>query len=165
MKSAAQLGVISLIAALGGLGHWLADGRPSGIPEKDFAENLVTGELPRLKEGEVRLADVENLEGILWVDARRKDRWEQDGLKGSISITSLSDEDLVTQLARYENELFGASTLVIYCDDLNCALSHELAERLKRDFEGLVPADIRVLQGGHVALRAAGKVRSSTPGP
>ena len=61
--------------------------------------------------------------------------------------------------------LFGARLMVIYCDDLNCALSHELAERLKHEFEGLVPEDIRVLQGGHVALRAAGRITNSNPEP
>lgn len=165
MKSSAQLGLITAVAMIGGLCHWLVDGRPSGVPEDEFRAIAARGELPPLKEGEVRLESLEGEEGVLWVDARAKDRWEHDGLAGSISVTSLSDEDLVTQLARYENELFGARLMVIYCDDLNCALSHELAERLRHEFEGLVPGDIRVLQGGHVALRAAGKIRSSNPAP
>jgi len=167
MKSSAQLAVITGLAVAAGLVHWLYDGRPSGVMEKDFAEKALAGELPPLREGEVRLEDLEGQagEGVLWVDARRADRWKRDGLEGSISITSLSEEDLVTQLARYENELFGARMMVIYCDDLNCSLSHELATRLKREFEGLVPSDVRVLQGGHVALRAAGLIKSSNPGP
>ena len=165
MKSSAQLGLITAVAMLGGLCHWLVDGRPSGVPEDDFAETAARGDLPPLKEGEVRLDGLEGREGVLWVDARRRDRWERDGLPGSISVTSLSDEDLVTQLSKYENELFGARVMVIYCDDLNCALSHELAERLKREFEGLVPDEVLVLQGGHVALRAAGMIKNSSPEP
>lgn len=163
MKSSVQLVLIVSLAGVAGLGHWFADGRPSGMPAKDFAENTKLGELPPLKEGEIRLEDLQGEagEGVLWVDARRMDRWKRDGLPGSISITSLSDEDLVTQLARYENELFGARMMVIYCDDLNCALSHELASRLQREFEGVVPSEIRILQGGHVALSAAGLIKSS----
>ena len=167
MKSSAQLAVIVGVAVVAGFGHWMVDGRPSGLPEKEFKDSLELGELPPLRDGEVRLEDLQGAqgEGILWVDARRVDRWKRDGLPGSISITSLSEEDLVTQLARHENELFGARMMVIYCDDLNCSLSHELAERLRREFEGLVPSDVRILQGGHVALRAAGLIKNSSPGP
>lgn len=167
MKSSAQLALITGLAVAVGVGHWLVDGRPSGLPEEDFLKTAKLGELPPLQEGEVRLESVQGEagEGVLWVDARRIDRWKRDGLPGSISITSLSDEDLVTQLARYENELFGARSMVIYCDDLNCSLSHELAERLRREFKGLVPDNVRVLQGGHVALRAAGLIKNSSPEP
>lgn len=167
MKSSIQLALIVGLAGVAGLGHWMADGRPSGMPTLEFAEKTKLGELPPLKEGEIRLEDLqgEAAEGVLWVDARRADRWKRDGLPGSISITSLSDEDLVTQLARYENELFGARMLVIYCDDLDCALSHELATRLKLEYEGVVPSEIRILQGGHVALSAAGLIKNSSSGP
>jgi hypothetical protein len=165
MKSSAELAIITAFAAVAALGHWFVDGRPSGMPEDDFMAAAEQGDLPPLKQGEVRLADVADIEGVLWVDARRRDRWERDGLPGSINLTNLSDEDLVTQLARYENELFGASMMVIYCDDLNCSLSHDLAKQLKTGFSGLVPDDIRVLQGGHVALRAAGRITNSSPEP
>ncbi|MGE9269293.1 MAG: rhodanese-like domain-containing protein, partial [Verrucomicrobiales bacterium] len=142
MKSSAQMGVIVGMAMGVGCVHWMLDGQPSGAsPAVQFRQDVESGMLPALKEGEVRLSDLEGElgEGILWVDARRKERWEENGLPGAINVTTLSDEDLVTQLARYENELFGARRMVIYCDDLNCGLSHELAERLRRDFAGLVP--------------------------
>ncbi len=68
MKSSTQLALITALALTGGLCHWLIDGRPSGNPEQEHAKAAERGELPPLKEGEVRLEDLEKVEGLLWVD-------------------------------------------------------------------------------------------------
>lgn len=161
MKSAAQLGLITAIAVVGGLGNWLVDGRPSGIPERDFSPAPES----ELRDSEVTLRqlDAAGDDGVLWIDARPREDWKSDGLPGSLSITALADEPLSVQIERHAGELLDARMLVIYCDGPGCALSHELAERLRADYAALLPEDIRVLHGGHVALRAAGRLTDSSP--
>ncbi len=144
------------ISAILGLGTWLVDGRPSGDPAIEAARTP-------LKPGEIRLEDLQELEGVVWVDARRAGEWRRDGLPGSIHLTTLSDTDLGTQLAENQEALFTADRLVIYCGDLNCGLSHDLAERLRTDYADLIGGEILVLHGGLVALREAGMLKGSNP--
>ncbi|BCX47305.1 hypothetical protein HAHE_12130 [Haloferula helveola] len=156
MKSSVEVALIAGFAILAGTGTWFASGRPSGEPVTELAQTP-------LKEGEVRLQTLleEGTTGVLWVDARRKDAWQKDGLEGSIHVTTLSDEDLGMQIVRHENAFFGAAKVVIYCDDLHCSLSHDLAERMKAEYSALVAGEILVLQGGMTALREAGMIKDS----
>ncbi len=157
MKSSLEVAVIGLAAVAASLGTWMAGGRPSGLPEAELAETA-------LRPGEVRLSTLreQGLEGILWVDARKESAWMEDGLEGSIHLTIQSDESLGAQVERHFEKLAVAKRVVVYCDDLHCSLSHDLAKALG-DME-LVPGEILVLQGGMTALRQAGMITDSSPG-
>lgn len=156
MRVTHQMAILLGVAALASGGHWLAEGRPSGIPAVELES------IP-LKEGEIQLSTLqqEGLEGVLFIDARRNDEWQRDGLEGSINITSLSDEDLVGQLAPHFEALTTARRIVVYCGDIHCGLSHELADRLKADFSDMLGGELSVLHGGMTALEVAGLVRAT----
>lgn len=156
MKSVSEFGILLAVAGLAAGGNWLADGRPSGMPP-------TMSEVP-VREGSVILEDVlrDGLEGVVWVDARRESEWRADGMAGSIHITTLSDTDLAEQIAGHGDVLFAARRVVIYCGDVNCGLSHELAVRMK---EYLAGVEVVVLHGGMEALRAGGLIKSPSPGP
>lgn len=157
MKSSIEVAVIGVVAVAASLGTWMAGGSPSGMPEKELAA-------APLRPGEVRLATLVEggLDGILWVDARKESAWKSDGLEGSIHLTILSDEPLMAQVERHLDALADAGRVVVYCDDLHCSLSHDLAGGLREI--GIVPGEILVLQGGMTALRQGGLVKGSSPG-
>ena len=155
MKSAAQLGLITAIAAVGGLGNWLADGRPSGIPADDYTPPKSAN----LGPNEVTLSQVENEDGVLWIDARHPDLWSDNGLPESISISLSSPTPLGAQIEKHATALYEAKMLVIYCDSATCHASYLLAERLRNDYSGLVPEKIVTLHGGFTALQAAGRLK------
>ena len=151
MKTSTQMAAILGVACLASGIHWLAQGRPSGDPLREIDR------IP-LREGEIEAAELLAMDPgrVLVIDARRADEWSRDGVEGSISITMLSDEDLVGQLSRHADALFGAGLIAIYCGDVHCAMSHELAARLKRDYAPLLGGELRVVHGGLPALKAAG---------
>ena len=161
MKSVAELGLIAGVAVVAGFGNWLASGRPSGDPVLEL-------EKVPLKEGEILLAQAlkEGGQGVVWIDARPVEAWRGERMQGSINITMQSDEALIDQLARHAEVLFGASRVIVYCDDVHCSVSHDLSKQLKgADFSNFVAGEVLVLHGGMTALRAAGLVTSSSPGP
>lgn len=157
MKSSIEVVIIGLVAVAASFGIWMAGGRPSGMPEQELAS-------APLRPGEVQLATLVEggLDGILWVDARKESAWTSDGLKGSIHLTILSDDPLMAQVEEHLEELSDAGRVVVYCDDLHCSLSHDLANALREI--GIVPGEILVLQGGMTALRQGGLVTGSSPG-
>lgn len=157
MKSSIEVALIGAAAVAAGVATWMADGQPSGSPAQALLE-------APLRPGEVRLETLraEGLDGILWVDARKEPAWREDGLAGSIHLTIQSDEPLDAQVERHFEVLAQARRVVVYCDDLHCSLSHDLAKALGA--QGIVSGEIRVLQGGMTALRAAGMVKDSSPG-
>lgn len=147
------MGLIVGIAVVASAGAWLVDGRPSDDPEKEMAR-------VELRDGEISLEQLaeHGEQGVLWADARREDEWKADGLVGSIHVTTLSDENVGDQLIRYQDEIAKVQMMVIYCADVNCGMSHELAEIIKSDYAGLAPEEVWVLHGGLTALRVAGRV-------
>lgn len=157
MKSSIEVAIIGVVAVAASFGTWMVGGRPSGMPEKELATTP-------LRPGEVQLATLveQGLDGILWVDARKESAWKGDGIKGSIHLTILSDDPLMAQVERHMEALAGAERVVVYCDDLHCSLSHDLAKGLRE--VGIVGGEILVLQGGMTALRQGGLVTDSSPG-
>ncbi|MEP4078277.1 rhodanese-like domain-containing protein [Haloferula sp.] len=160
MKSVVELGLIAGVAVVAGLGNWLVGGKPSGDPVLELEQ------IP-LKEGEVYLSEALewDKEGVVWVDARPAEKWREETMAGSINITMQSDEDLGAQIANHVDAILGASRVIVFCDDVHCSVSHDLREQLKGEYRDLVAGEIFVLHGGMTALRAAGKVTSSSPSP
>jgi rhodanese-related sulfurtransferase len=146
MKSSVEVAVLLVVAVGASVATWAAGGRPSGRPEVELAK-------APLRPGEVRLEQLrqEGFDDILWVDAREREAWQRDGVVGSIHLSVQSPESLELQIERHLEALATASRVVVYCNDLHCALSHQLAEALRG--MGLIPGRIEVLKGGMVALR------------
>ena len=92
----------------------------------------------------------------IWVDARRRADWEKDGILGSILLTTADGENF-DQLLEDAFPLLAEKQkrVVVYCSDLGCGTSKEIAKRL-RDYQ-LVP-EVRALHGGWKALDQAGLI-------
>lgn len=160
MKSVSELGVITGISVLAGLGNWVAGGKVSPDPVVELDQ------VP-LKDGEIRLEDAmaDGGEGVVWIDARPEAVWKKESKPGAINITMLSDEPLGDQIARHQDQLFGARRIIVFCDDVHCSVSHDLGERLKTEFRDFLGGEILILHGGMTALRGSGLVTNSNPGP
>jgi rhodanese-related sulfurtransferase len=89
---------------------------------------------------------------VIWVDARRKEDWEQDGIKGSVHITNIASENFDQLMEDAFPQLAQGKRVVVYCDDVGCGTSLEVAKRI-REFQ-LVP-DVKALYGGWKALKKA----------
>lgn len=154
-----ELGLLGGVAVFAGIGHWLVGGKPSGHPA------VAMQEVP-LKEGEIELQDVQSgpQEGLVWIDARPEAKWREDGLPEALSITLQSELEVGEQLIIHQDVLSGASRVVIYCDDVFCSSSHDLAKQLRGEYRDFLSGEILVLHGGIVALREAGLARNSSPG-
>jgi len=150
MTSSSEMAVVVGVALLAALVHGLV-GDPSTTPPPVEAGAVAPGE--------VRLEAIAADEsGTVWVDARRPSEWRRERVDGALSISLLSEEPLEVQLARHGEALAAARRVVIYCDGPGCRLSHDLAERLRGEFAGLVGGEIVVLAGGAEALREAGRL-------
>jgi rhodanese-related sulfurtransferase len=156
MSTGLQALVISVVALLGSLAVWAIKGAPV-----------------RLTDDEVRLTTViEDWGGeVLWVDARKRDEWQRNGLEGSVLINLDADENLDSLIAEALPRLAVAKRVVIYCGDAGCGTSHEVSRQLcshdigvKGDRTKTEPTgdlEIYVLHGGWEALAKAGLVRVS----
>ncbi len=92
----------------------------------------------------------------IWIDARRREDWQRDGLPGSILLTTASGESFDALLEEaFPRLATEQKRVVVYCSDQGCGTSKEIAKRL-RDYQ-LVP-EVRALHGGWKALSEAGMV-------
>ena len=112
-----------------------------------------------LKPGEICLETVlkDWRADVVWIDARRRVDWENDGMNGSLLITTADGESFDKLLEQAFPRLSEGKNVVVYCSDVGCGTSLEIAKRI-RDFQ-LVP-DVKALHGGWKALQQAGLVDS-----
>ena len=95
---------------------------------------------------------------VIWVDARRRSDWEKDGVPGSLFITNAKEENFDELLALSAEKLSVGKTVVVYCTDVGCGTSLEVAKRI-RDFQ-LAP-EVHALHGGWKALEQAGLTKKA----
>ncbi len=153
-KSFLQLtGIVLVSAALAGLHAWFSPMKYSRVdcdPEQISAE-------------EICLSTVINdwHSDCLWVDARRRQDWQRDGLPGSLFLTTADGESFDALLEEAVPRLASEQKrVVVYCSDQGCGTSKEIAKRL-RDYQ-LVP-EVRALHGGWKALADAGMISKKKP--
>lgn len=80
-------------------------------------------------------------EGILWIDARSKEKFEQKHIPGAMWVSAKDWEAVLAQLF----EVFQpGQTIVVYCNK-GCAESRGLAERLR---QALAQENVYYLEGG-----------------
>ena len=107
---------------------------------------------PSLKEGEVRLTQARDWgDSVIWVDARPDEQFQRDHIPLALQLNEDRwDELLPPLLEKWSPD----KRIVVYCSTLSCALSHEVAKRLKEQ-AGL--PNVYVLNGGWEAWVEASK--------
>jgi rhodanese-related sulfurtransferase len=107
---------------------------------------------PSLREGEVRLTQARDWgDSVIWVDARPDEQFQRDHIPLAIQLNEDRwDELLPGLLEKWSPD----KRVVVYCSTLSCALSHEVAKRLKEQ-AGL--PNVYVLNGGWEAWVEASK--------
>lgn len=145
------MNAVAQFVAVGGLSlaaagvTWLAKGRPS-VPEP----KVVECDSSLLKDDEICLADVP--QDVLWIDARPRSEWEENGLDDSVLWNLDPKEDNQALEAGAAASIFesGASLVVVYCGSEACGTSKIIADRVRT--LNLGPS-VKILYGGWDALR------------
>lgn len=105
-----------------------------------------------LAEGvrEITVAEADTLTGrtpALWIDARPAARFEAGHIPGALL---LNEDDWDGQLGPFLAAWKPGMPVIVYCDNLDCHSSRQVARRLRSELE---TADVRVLQGGWTRWR------------
>jgi rhodanese-related sulfurtransferase len=111
---------------------------------------------------EVCLQEIPADAAVLWVDARPRAEWEQNGLSGSVLWNLDPSEDMTVFEAETAMRIMETPRVIVYCGDENCGVSRQVAERIRALGLG---AEVSVLHGGWRALAEAGRVKGSSRNP
>jgi rhodanese-related sulfurtransferase len=114
-----------------------------GIGQAIYYRHQLSWQTAPLLPDEVKLAQVEEWgDAVLWVDARPNEQFAQKHVPGAVLLNEDHWQELLPpMLAAWSPE----KKTVVYCSTQSCALSHEVARRLKNE-AGL--KDVFVLHGG-----------------
>ncbi len=145
MNSLTQLSVVIGLSVAAAGATWLANGRPLASEPK-----IVRCDRSLLKEGEICLKDVP--ENVLWIDARSREEWTENGLSGSVLWNLDPGENAQEMEAAAMTEIFGtkAPIIIVYCSSEACGTSRIIADRISA--LGLGPP-VKILHGGWDAVR------------
>jgi rhodanese-related sulfurtransferase len=103
----------------------------------------------RLAPGEEKLETVLTWgSAALWVDARSQREYETGHVPGSLLLNLEAWDSL---FPRFLDQWSPGRKIVVYCSSRSCAMSHEVAGRLKQN--GIAP--VYVLKGGWEEWKAA----------
>ncbi len=149
MNSLVQLIAVGGISIVAAGGTYLIKGPPRRIVLCDPAI---------LKPDEICLHQISPNEKILWVDARPRKDWEENGLPGSSLWNLDPSEDMQAFEADIATRVIETPRVIVYCGDENCGVSRQVAERIRALQLG---AEVSVLHGGWRALSEAGKIKDS----
>lgn len=148
-----QLALIAAISLAAAGGTFLIKGPPNRLFRCDPAT---------LKPDEICLDAISAEADVLWVDARRRSDWEQNGVPGSVLWNLDPAEDMQAFEADAAVRIVASPRVIVYCGDENCGVSRQIAERIRKLDLG---AEVFVLRGGWRALSEAGRVKGSSPKP
>jgi rhodanese-related sulfurtransferase len=152
MKTITELVLVLVLASAGAVATW----KIAGPPDRSIACDPA-----KMSADEICLATAKaEWPDALWIDARSEESWKQDGLPGSIHLTTMGQTSFDEQVAASFEKLSVAERAVVYCDGVNCTLSKEVVKQLRTI--GL-PLEVKALYGGVEALRAAGMIKGSSP--
>jgi rhodanese-related sulfurtransferase len=100
-----------------------------------------------LAPGEEMLTTVLGWRGnVLWVDARSLEEYEAEHVPGALLLNLESWDQL---LPKFLDQWVPGKRVVVYCSAATCELSHEVAERLRKN--GI--SSVYVLKGGWEAWK------------
>ena len=145
MNALAQFATVAGLSLAAAGATWLAKGRPS-VPEP----KVVVCDSSLTRNDEICLADVPG--DVLWIDARPRTEWMENGLEGSVLWNLDPKEDDQAFEAGVALRIFesGAKLVVVYCGSEACDSSRIVADRIKTLDLG---PQVKVLYGGWDALR------------
>jgi rhodanese-related sulfurtransferase len=86
-------------------------------------------------------------DSVLWVDARSAEDYEAEHVPGAILLNLESWDEL---LPKFLDQWSPEKKVVVYCSAATCELSHEVAERLRKN--GI--SSVFVLKGGWEAWKS-----------
>lgn len=145
MKAVAQLALISGISLMAaGVTFFI-----TGAPQKPL--HVCSPAL--LAPDEICLDMV--AANALWIDARPRSEWKENGVEGSILWNLEAGEDANAFEAEAAIHIISAQSVVVYCGSEACGTSREIVKRINQLQLG---PEAKVLHGGWIALRDGGKV-------
>lgn len=142
MNAAAQLAVIGVISVAAAGGSWLMKGLPEVVAFKCDPALLRTDE--------ICLGDVKG--NVLWVDARSRSEWRENGLEGSILWNMDPKEDDMAFESEAAPRVFAAELVVVYCSSEACGTSRQIADRIRKLDLG---PPVKALFGGWDAIKGS----------
>jgi rhodanese-related sulfurtransferase len=143
MNTFAQFAVVGVISLAGAGGSWLLRKAPEENP-------AFVCDPEKIRADEICLADVKG--NALWIDARSRGEWRENGLKGSILWNMDPKEDPNAMEAEAAPHIAAAELVVVYCGSEKCGTSREVAERIRK--LGFGP-EVKTLFGGWDAIRGS----------
>lgn len=153
MKPWQQVTAIAVLALAAAAGTALIKGPPNRLFRCDPST---------LKSDEVCLETIPAGTDVLWVDARPRADWQQNGVPGSLLWNLDPAEDMHAFEAAVAVKIATTRRVIVYCGDENCGVSRQIADRIRKLDLG---AEVAVLRGGWRALREAGRIRHASPQP
>ena len=121
-----------------------------GGPDRSVACNQAA-----LPEYFVCLSTVRNWDesDILWVDARPRGQWEEDGIEGSVLVND--QEDWIDLEVGFMSKMIEQlkPVVVVYCNQSGCGSSKYVANQLRKKHAEALGFQVFVLEGGVNALR------------
>jgi rhodanese-related sulfurtransferase len=113
------------------------------IGQAIYYRNAASWQQPPVDSAPVTMAQATDWgDAVLWIDARSEEQFASGHVPGALRLNEDEWNTLLPQvLAAWSPE----RKLVVYCSRQSCNLSHEVAERLRKE-AGL--KNIFVLQGG-----------------
>lgn len=149
MRTVTELALVLVLASAGAVATWKIAGPP---------DRSVICDPAKIGPDEICLATVQaEWPDVLWIDARPEAEWQQDGVPGSIHLTTVGGGSFEEQMEASLERLGGAQRAVVYCGDVGCGISKEVVKRLR---EYGIPPEVKALHGGSAALQAAGLLKS-----
>jgi len=153
MNALGQMASLAAIAGTAAFGTWLVKGP---------LQRTLACDPKLLKAGEICLQSVPKNIEIVWIDARSRKDWQQNGLPGSL-LWNLDDHE---DMQAFETEVAMKVALhpfaIVYCGDEQCGTSRQIAERIRKLNLG---TEALVLHGGWRTLHEAGLIPSPTRKP
>ena len=146
MNAVAQLAVVSAISLAAAGATWFVKGSPVSAEPK-----VVQCDPASLAKDEICLADVG--EDVLWVDARPRSEWEENGLEGSVLWNLDANENSQAMEAEVATAIVSSqpAMVVVYCGSEACGTSKQIAALIRSlDFG----PPVKALHGGWDALSA-----------
>jgi len=141
MKPLKQLTVVVGLAVVAAGLTWLLKGPPLD-PTVEKCNPAI------LKPDEICLADARGK--ILWIDARPRSEWQENGLEGSVLWNLDPEENQQEFEAQAAMKAIEAELVVVYCGTATCGTSRQIANRLRNLQLG---PPVKVLYGGWDSLK------------
>lgn len=130
--------ILVVLAAAAGAAHFVIGPRPAEV-------SAIAG------PGEITVADAKSLATpVIWVDARPREKFDAGHIRGAMLLNGFEWDTLAPI---FLDAWDPGSTIIVYCDGGTCTASHEIADRIRAQFE--LPDKVVVLKGGWEAWQSA----------